>query len=132
MKLKFTSIASVALVLCIGAFTSCFDEAEEEKFTVKVICSGSTFNGYIMPDNEGIAAFSGTDIGSSTFYYEAVYEGLNSLFVSATIPGTVNASMNIFIYREDNKVKEASLSVTTVTTTPSTLTLSYDIDESSK
>jgi hypothetical protein len=108
MKLKRVPVILLIMACCV---LSCSDEAYDP-IEFKIVCVGGDFEGYYIVDGGSLKAIENPiGVGSNTFQFEKEIDELDYLEISATIESNKNASITIKIYRDDEKVKEATLSV---------------------
>lgn len=125
MKLKRLPVILLFIACCV---LSCSDEAYDP-IDFKIICVGGEFEGYYIVDGGSLTAIDNpVGVGTNTFQFEKEIDELDYLEISATIEANKSASITIKIYRDDVKVKEASLSVAEDDDNR-TLELDYDYGE---
>ena len=134
MKRVKTWIILASMIFSLGLWTSCFEDYRDP-ITVKMICTGGKFSGFMLTDDEAPLVFDNTMItpmAGSTYYYEHTFDNMNTLYASATIEPLKDATISILVYREtynkNKKVKEGTLTVTS-TSTARTLAVSYEYNE---
>ena len=124
-------IIIVALIIFSTAFlNSCVDDADDIK--LYITCSGGNFTGNVIKSGWLPIEYNGTFLSGTTYYYYGLIPDPESLYITTTIAGGVDASLSVIIYRanddgDDEIVKNSTLDVFAATTAR-TLTVLYDKD----
>ena len=118
------------VIAFISAFISCSDDKDTIKF--KVLCTGTTnpdFTGFYIVNGGSTTNITAVQVGGSTYEFEKEIKDLDYLEVVAT-KSKDDSSLTIKVYRDDIRVKEASLDANYPSSDPeSTLRLDYQYGE---
>lgn len=111
MKIKRIVIFTLALMVSLSVVTC--DPGDKDKIKLIVLCDG-TFQGTYIYNGNTPVGFGGSSTENpyhqtgSSYYYEKVFNDLDSLEVDTTRDYCTD-SLQVKIYREDTKVKEEVL-----------------------
>ena len=98
------------LFIFIFPFINCgSDDKDIIKF--KILCTGANFDGYYIVDGDDFPIENTQLVGTSTYKFEKTIKELDSLTVSATVNSGEDASITVYIYREEDLVDSCTLNV---------------------
>jgi hypothetical protein len=125
MKKSLLKTLAISIAIAASIILPSCDATPDEPVDFKVISSDPAFTGYYIVDGEEIKGFDTPQSTGSIYYIDKTVNNIKSLEISASRADNTY-SLEIRVYRDDKKVKSASL---TTGSSTNTLELYYEFGE---